>query len=101
MLAPHERNFYNAGRLGFATLIADIEGHQIATMYSPNINPTAATDAALFISSPRLLEALISAERFVSGFEGDELQRGIDSLLAQMRAAIALADPPKAKKGGR
>lgn len=35
-----------------------------------------------------LLAALEIAEDFISGFEGDELQEGIDALLAQIRAAI-------------
>lgn len=34
------------------------------------------------------LAALKAAERFVAGFEGDEMQEGVDELLAQMRAAI-------------
>ncbi|WP_313479184.1 hypothetical protein [Stutzerimonas kunmingensis] len=35
------------------------------------------------------VNALAAAERFVGGFEGDELQEGIDELLAGMRLAIA------------
>jgi hypothetical protein len=35
------------------------------------------------------LKALTRAEAFVSGFEGDELQDGVDSLLNDLRVAIA------------
>lgn len=38
------------------------------------------------------LAALRTAEAFMSGFEGDELQDGIDARLAEIRAAIALAE---------
>jgi type II restriction/modification system DNA methylase subunit YeeA len=35
-----------------------------------------------------VLEVLDEAEAFVRGFEGDEIQEGIDELLAKLRAAI-------------
>lgn len=38
-----------------------------------------------------LLTALQLAEDFMAGFEGDELQDGIDQRLATIRSAIALA----------
>lgn len=38
-----------------------------------------------------LLEALRAAEAFMAGFEGDELQEGIDKRLAGIRAAITQA----------
>ena len=38
--------------------------------------------------SPLLLQALDRAERFVAGFEGDELQEGVDQLLADIRTAL-------------
>jgi hypothetical protein len=38
-----------------------------------------------------LLAALVIAERFMAGFEGDELQEGIDGMITTVRAAIALA----------
>ncbi len=41
--------------------------------------------------APDLLAALINAESFISGFEGDELQEGIDEMLTAIRAAIAKA----------
>ena len=34
------------------------------------------------------VDALVQAERFISGFEGDELQEGIADMLAGLRAAI-------------
>jgi len=43
------------------------------------------------ITQPNTLahEALIAAERFISGFEGDESQAGVGELLSVIRAAIA------------
>lgn len=41
-----------------------------------------------------LLAALEVAERFMRGLEGDELQEGIDAMLAQIRAAIDMARMP-------
>lgn len=43
-------------------------------------------------TEPELVEALRKAEAFISGFEGDELQEGIDDLLSGIRAAIAKAE---------
>jgi hypothetical protein len=34
------------------------------------------------------LNVLMRAEKFISGFEGDELQEGVDELLTDLRAAI-------------
>ena len=45
----------------------------------------------LIAAAPKLLGALTSAGSFISGFEGDDLQEGIDELLAVIRAAIAEA----------
>lgn len=39
-----------------------------------------------------MLGALRRAESFISGFEGDELQEGIDEMLAGIRGAIAEAE---------
>jgi predicted SnoaL-like aldol condensation-catalyzing enzyme len=39
-------------------------------------------------ASLELLAALKKAESFISGFEGDEMQEGIDEMLAEIRAAI-------------
>lgn len=41
-----------------------------------------------------MLTALQQAESFIAGFEGDELQEGVDAMLEAIRAAIA-------KAGGR
>ncbi|ANH09124.1 MAG TPA: hypothetical protein VGN93_30755 [Shinella sp.] len=38
--------------------------------------------------SPLLLQALDRAERFIAGFEGDELQEGVDQLLAAILTAL-------------
>ena len=45
----------------------------------------------LMHAAPKLLEALRLAEHFVSGFEDDELQEGVDHLLATIRNSIAEA----------
>ncbi|WP_313026843.1 hypothetical protein [Brucella sp.] len=36
-----------------------------------------------------LLEAMLNAERFIRGFEDDELQEGVTELLEQLRSVIA------------
>lgn len=41
----------------------------------------------------RLAAALRGAEAFVAGFEGDDLQDGIDALLSQTRAALECIAP--------
>lgn len=38
----------------------------------------------------RIARALREAEAFISGFEGDELQDGVDTILAQARGALSL-----------
>ena len=38
--------------------------------------------------APSLQEVLAAAESFISGFEGDEVQEGVDQLLADIRAAM-------------
>src|SRR5690606_804850 len=48
-------------------------------------------NARLIAAAPELLAALTEAEVFMAGFEGDELQDGIDAKLQQARAAIAKA----------
>jgi hypothetical protein len=39
-------------------------------------------------SSPALLHTLDRAERFISGFEGDDREEGVDQLLTDIRAAL-------------
>jgi len=51
----------------------------------------ALANAALVAAAPELLSALQKAEAFMSGFEGDDLQEGIDEQLAEIRAAIVKA----------
>lgn len=48
-------------------------------------------NARLIAAAPELLAALQLAEAFMAGFEGDELQEGMDGKLAAARAAIAKA----------
>ena len=47
--------------------------------------------STVFAAAPAMLAALEIAERFISGFEGDDMQEGIDANLAAVRAAIAAA----------
>lgn len=49
----------------------------------------AARRAVLYLRAQGTLDALKVAERFMSGFEGDEPQEGIDEQLAAIRSAIA------------
>lgn len=49
-------------------------------------------DGALIAAAPEMLAALSAAEAFIAGLEGDELQEGIGSLLATVRAAIDKAE---------
>ena len=48
-------------------------------------------DLALILAAPKLFDALVKAEAFIAGFEGDELLGGIDDLLKAIRSAIAKA----------
>lgn len=38
----------------------------------------------------RLARALREAEAFISGFEGDDMQEGVDAILAQARGALSM-----------
>jgi hypothetical protein len=69
-------------------------GDHIATVWANGESETAA-NARLIAAAPDLLEALIMAELFMLGFDGDETQEGMSSKFVQIRAAIA-----KATKGG-
>ena len=42
----------------------------------------------------KMFEALKAAENFIAGFEGDEMQDGIDALLELVRGAIAVKQQP-------
>lgn len=59
---------------------------------SDHSKPEEASKRVAFLNgketSGQLIEALEQAESFIAGFEGDELQEGIDLLLAQIRAAL-------------
>ncbi|HQS59979.1 MAG: hypothetical protein B7Y56_03480 [Gallionellales bacterium 35-53-114] len=48
-------------------------------------------NACLIATAPELLNALTTAEDFMSGFEGDAAQEGMDKKLAQIRTVIAKA----------
>lgn len=54
--------------------------------------PPAEANARLIAAAPTMLTELRKAEAFISGFEGDELQEGIDDLLSEIRAAIKQAE---------
>lgn len=49
----------------------------------------------LFVAAPKLLRELKLAERFMRGFEDDEMQPGINARLSFIRAAIAEAEGRK------
>lgn len=46
---------------------------------------------ALIASAPELLEALTAAEEFISGFEDDQAQDGINEQLTAMRIVLSKA----------
>lgn len=50
-------------------------------------------------ASPALLHTLDRAERFISGFEGDDRQDGVDRLLTDIRAALRGRTRKGTKKG--
>jgi hypothetical protein len=52
------------------------------------LNPA---DTTLIVAAPELMAALVKAEAFIAGFEGDDLQEGMDDLLRAVRSAIAKA----------
>jgi hypothetical protein len=58
----------------------------------------AVANAHLIAASPCQNAALIKAERFIAGFEGDELQEGVGELLSEIRAALAKARAPKCEQ---
>lgn len=49
----------------------------------------------VLVAGPDPIAALVLAESFIAGFEGDELQEGIDDLLATVRGAIEGTAVPK------
>lgn len=49
-------------------------------------------EAHLAAAAPAMLAALRKAESFISGFEGDPLQEGVDDLISGIRAAVANVD---------
>lgn len=50
------------------------------------------TDARI-VSAQFILNAMNEAEAFMSGFEGDEMQEGIDIKLIQLRMAVGKMQP--------
>lgn len=75
----------NEYRDGPAAYVAAVLPHSESAIA---VNPA---DLALILAAPKLFDALVKAEAFIAGFEGDELQEGIDELLKAVRAAIAKA----------
>jgi len=61
------------------------------SVYRLDVTGIDCADARLIAAAPELLAELEKAEDFMSGFEGCELQDGIDEQLASIRAAIAKA----------
>lgn len=54
-------------------------------------------DALLEDCAPRMLAAIINAEKFLSGFEDDPGQEGINELINQVRSVIADATKKEAQ----
>lgn len=52
--------------------------------------------AALLGAAPRLATALIRAEAFIAGFEGDPTQEGVTEMLKSIREALEAAGMPTA-----
>jgi hypothetical protein len=70
----------------------------VAPGYRPSTPPRLSASVTLWpsrrrliVAAPEMLAALELAERFMAGFEDDELQDGINDRLATLRAAIAAA----------
>lgn len=58
---------------------------------------TTQSPKAVIVVIDNLTRALVAAERLIAGFEGDEMQDGIDALLAQIRAALYSPAPDLVK----
>ena len=56
-----------------------------------DVLPEDEANRALIAAAPELLEALTFAEQFMSGFEGDAAQDGIDAKLTTIRIALSKA----------
>lgn len=67
------------------------EEREVSTVHSGNYMDGTLDLRRAESAAPAMLAALQWAESFVSGFEDDELQEGIDDNLSMIRAAIAAA----------
>ena len=74
--------------IGGSEDVAYYGGHLIAESIAPR---NAAFIVRACNSHEPLVAALKVADKFLSGFEGDELQDGIDSKITQIRRALAAA----------
>ncbi|WP_155416672.1 hypothetical protein [Burkholderia vietnamiensis] len=68
---------------------------------SDHTDPARAADRVAYLNgghsaSPEAIAALVKAEAFISGFEGDTMQEGIDELLSEVRALIQKMGAPSA-----
>lgn len=68
------------------------DGMSLAMIEPTDDASEADANACLIAAAPEMLDALRMAERFMSGFEGDDLQDGIDEKIAATRAVIAKAE---------
>jgi hypothetical protein len=85
---PHIFGTFPDGSLAMGEV--SLNNHR-AVLISINDVPTDASRFDLHASHVQLTKALEEAESFISGFEGDELQEGINEKLATIRAALAYA----------
>ena len=72
-------------------LICDVTAAPPGFPDAETINAEALANARLIAVAPELLEALELAERFMRGFEDDELQEGVNAQLLTIRCIIAKA----------
>ncbi|MCY1648150.1 hypothetical protein OVA11_14090 [Caulobacter sp. SL161] len=91
--APFQLRGGNPPPVGY--VIYDAMGDSIGALaYATGDHPAEEqlANARLFTASPKLLIWAQEAERFIAGFEGDELQDDLGLLLKGLRSAIAEAE---------
>ena len=95
-MSAHTKGPWRAGRNGSVVAdepVLEMNGSDAVEYYGGHLiaESIAAKNVPIIVAAPALLTAAEKAERFIRGFEGDELQEGIGELLAELRGAIAKA----------